>query len=85
MEKALPWLRRALFLLQFASEEVAAIDANETGTDDKIAKWVGWFAEALEAFIKGRDIPLPIGLFSKDQIDELAAAEASTATTQPLV
>jgi hypothetical protein len=73
MKNALRWLKRALPFLRLGAVELSDLDENSTGTDDQVARWIEYIADVLEAIVRGQPIPLPVGLFSKEQIEELSA------------
>jgi len=59
MKNALKYMRMAVPFLHLAAEELAELDENDTGTDDKAAAGIEYAAQIVEAISKGRDIPFP--------------------------
>jgi hypothetical protein len=59
MKKALKYLKMASPFLHLAAEEIADMDENDTGADDKAAAAIDYAATIIERVSKGQDIPLP--------------------------
>ncbi|HEX8091455.1 MAG TPA: hypothetical protein VF762_21555 [Blastocatellia bacterium] len=59
MKRAMKYLRMASPFLHLAAEEIADIDDNDTGADDKAAAGINYAADIIAAISKGDDIPYP--------------------------
>lgn len=59
MKTALKYLKMATPFLHLAADEIADIDDNETGADDKAAAAINYAATIIERVSKEQDIPLP--------------------------
>lgn len=81
-KKIIPFIRMGAGALEMASIELAGLDENETGNDDKAAMALHYCSQLAMALANGQNIPLPPAeLFKKETI--ISSPATSKAPANP--